>query len=168
MADALQTAKTASQKIMEVDAALEEIFRRNFGMDEEHNKDNMGYQAYATLAVQVAIAFANVFMAIRHPQDHRTYRAVCDLTFGLNSNKFWENNAPFLMPSVHSALNAYRDCADMLSVRTNYGVDDALISSARAQPLELFVLIAYCVGGPPLMTAASLQLKRDLSPYLVG
>ncbi len=150
-----------------VDENLKEIFIRHLNANGDVDA---GYKAYALMAVEVCLALSNVFLAIKNPKDHRTYRAICDLTFQLNTNDFWQKNANVLLPVVHICLNTYRDGASLMAERTarnEYSMFDTLISASRAAPLELFPLVAYLVGGPILMVSASLPLKHDLAPYFL-
>jgi hypothetical protein len=75
------------------------------------------------------------------------------------------------MPLVHMALNAHRDAVALQvdrAKREEYAQGDTLLAAARAAPLEIFPIIAYCFGGPELMLSASLPLKQELAPYLLS
>jgi hypothetical protein len=168
-----EQAQRVVKKNNEIDGAITEILMRNLGLivAEGETKPDVGLMAWGTMAVEVGLALANLFLAIKNPDQHRTYRAICDLTYQLASNDFWQKNAAVLMPVVHSALNAYRDSASLLLERESrgeYSSNDALIAGARTAPLELFPLIAYLVGGPKLMVSASIPLKTELGPYFLN
>lgn len=156
--------RNATKNAAHTDAELYKIFLKHYTSENTAAEANAGIQ----LACQMSVAIMNVFLAIRRPDEHRTYRAICDLTFGLNTNGFWVNNAGVIMPLIHSALNTYRDGVQLtldIGDGDEYGVNDALAAASRLAPLEIFPVIAYLIGGPPLMLAASIPLKQDLAPY---
>lgn len=158
------------QKIVEIDSRLTDIFKQHYRCNEEKDSgpETAGYMAWALLAVDVSIRIANVFLAIKNPKEHRTYRAVCDLTYQLNTNEFWAKNASVILPTMHVALNTYRDGVDFEMRRRElgeYSSYDSLIATSRCAPLEIFPLIAYLVGGPMLMQSESAALKLALAPY---
>jgi hypothetical protein len=164
----LDESKRAAEAVTKIDDVLTEIFLRNFGVSKTATE---GHNAYALAAVEVALSLANIFLSIKNPQEHRNYRAICDTTYHLNTNLFWEKNASVLLPIMHVCLNTYRDGVELKVERTTrneYSSNDALISASMAAPLELFPVIAYLIGGPALMLKSSLQLKKDLAPYFLG
>ncbi len=167
----LEQAQKVAAKNSAIDARIQDILMEHLGLiPKEGQKIDIGLMAYGTMAVEVGVALANIFLGIKNPDQHRTYRGFCDLTYQLNTNDFWQKNAAVLLPVIHVALNAYRDGVALTidkETRGEYSSSDALISSARAAPLELFPLLAYCVGGPMLMLSASLPLKTDLAPYFL-
>ncbi len=155
-------------RMTDLDTQIQDILMRNYGL--LNDKADPGFLAYGMMAMEVANALSNVFLAIKHPEQHRTFRALCDLTYQLNTNDFWQKNAAVLMPAIHVALNAYRDGAVLAAERAErkeYGSNDSLIAASRAAPLELFPLIAYLIGGPALMVSASIPLKVELAPYFL-
>lgn len=165
-----QNIAEVARKVAGIDEKLTNIFMEAFGLTNPENETNAGYMAYGTMAVDVALRLSNVFLALKNPDQHRTYRAVCDLTYELSANEFWHKNANVLMPILHVCLNTYRDGASLLlerAQRGEYSSSDMLISASRAAPLEIFPVIAYLVGGPALMASASLPLKTQLAPYFV-
>jgi hypothetical protein len=91
------------------DNALEAIFKKYFELDGDTHKDNPGYMAWATSAVPVAMALANVIVAINNPESGRSFRAMCDLTYQLGANDFWSKNAAVLVPILTVVLNANKD-----------------------------------------------------------
>lgn len=151
-----------------IDNAIQDILMKHYGLT---SKDQpAAYMAYGMMAMEVAMALVNMFLALKNPSQHRSYKAFCDLTYQLNTNDFWNKNASILLPAVHVALNAYRDGGVLMlerEVRNEYSSDDALIAASRVAPLELFPLIAYCIGGPPLMLQASIPLKTELATYFL-
>jgi hypothetical protein len=155
----------------QVDENLTAIFRKRFELDSEQNKDNPGYQAWGLEAIEVALAMANMVLAIKRPDSGRGFRMAKDLTYGLNANNFWVKNAPVLMPLVTTMLNAHADelniAMDVATYR-EYSGYDALLSSTKCASLELFSMILYLVGGPLLMAVSSTPLKLDLMPYFVS
>lgn len=159
------------QRIVEIDNRLTDIFKTHYrctGDEQETSPDKVGYMAWALLAVDVSVRLANVFLAIKNPKEHRTYRAICDLSYQLNTNEFWQKNASVILPAVHVALNSYRDGVDFELRRREigeYSTYDNLIAASRCAPLEIFPLIAYLVGGPALMQSESVPLKLALAPY---
>lgn len=168
----LEQAQKVANKNTAIDSQIQEILMRNLGLvvREGEPKPEIGLMAYGTMAVEVGIALANIFLAIKNPEQHRTYRGFCDLTYQLNTNDFWQKNAAVLLPVIHVALNAYRDGVSLTidrDIRGEYSSSDALIAAARVAPLELFPLIAYLVGGPGLMLSASIPLKTELAPYFL-
>lgn len=173
MTDVMQAIAKTAKGNAAVDSKIQEILIEQFGINDMEDKDaqSAGYKAYALQAVAVGIAIANMVMALRDPASHRTYTAFCDLTYGLNTNNFWEKNATVILPLVHMWLNTYRDGATFQAERTNhdeYLTHDALIAASRAAPLEIFPVLAYLVGGPVLMVKASAALKVQLAPFLAG
>lgn len=165
-----QAVKSAAAEQIQIDQRFQNIFIEHFGLTEnKENPPTVGHMAYGMLAVDVAVRLANLFLAIK--KDKGVYRVACDLSFQLATNEFWQKNAAVLMPIMHVCLNTHRDGALMLADRTKhneYSTNDVLISASRAAPLEIFPVIAYLLGGPALMVAASLPLKRDLSPYFLS
>lgn len=174
MSDLIGVAQAAARKHNDVDERLKEIFVTQFQLQapaEGEPELEPGHMAYGLLAVDVAIRLANVFLAIKNPTENRTYRAICDLTYELSTNAFWQRNAAVLNPIIHVCTNTYRDGVELLAereARNEYSSYDALISASRAAPLEIFPVIAYLLGGPKLMVSASLPLKRDLAPYFIS
>ena len=164
-----QQAAMVTEATVKLDSRIIEILNKHFKVSDEAIKD-AGYKAYAGLAVEVGVAIANMFLAIRNPDTGRTYRGFCDFTYQLNTNVFWEKNASVLMPLIHMALNTFRDGVFMAverQQRNEYSGADTLIASSRAAVLEIFPVIAYLVGGPVLMVEVSAQLKLDLAPFFV-
>jgi hypothetical protein len=152
------------------DNALEEIFKKYFELDGDIHKDNPGYMAWATAAVPVCMALANVILAINNPESGRSFRAMCDLTYQLGANDFWSKNAAVLVPVLTAILNANKDGIALQVEQDNYkeyALYDKLISGTRVMPLEIFSMVLYLVGGPLLMATSSLPLKLALAPYLV-
>lgn len=164
----LESVTNNAAVVMEIDNRLQAIFIEHFGVDE---KAPAGHNAYALMAVEVAVSLANLFLSLKRPDEHRHYRALCDTTYHLNTNDFWQRNAAVLLPVMHVCLNTYRDGAELVlerTVRGEYSSNDALISASKAAPLEIFPVIAYLIGGPKLMLTASLPLKRALAPYFLS
>lgn len=135
---------------------------------EENEKRNAGYKAAAIMAADVGVAIFNVFRSIQIGQEHRHLRAIMDLCFKLNSNGFWAQHAPRLMPVIQMALNAHVDKVMFLGEkgdRHDLTLYDPLIISGRSAPLEVFSAIAFCLGGESLMLTTSAQIKRSLMRY---
>lgn len=167
MNDIDEKVRTAVKSRTHTDAELYDIFLKHYTAGSEEKID-AGMMSGIQLACHASVALCNIFLAIRRPEEHRTYRAICDLTFGLNTNGFWVNNAGVIMPLLHAALNTYRDGVELTLDTYNkgeYGVNDNLATASRLAPLEIFPVIAYLIGGPPLMLATSIPLKQDLAPY---
>lgn len=172
MTDLMQAVAASAKGNAEVDNQIQQILIEQFGINNMEDKDTQtaGYKAYALEAVQVGVAIANMVMALRNPASHRTYQAFCDLTYNLNTNTFWNKNASVILPILHVWLNTYRDGATFIEERirrNEYSSHDALIAGSRVAPLEVFPVLAYLVGGPPLMLRASAALKVQLAPFLV-
>lgn len=159
------------EAVGEIDKRLMEIFTTTLRIGtNEGEYGSPGYQAYALLAIDVAMSICNMFLAIKNPQSGRTYRMACDLTYGLNTNEFWQKNASILLPAIHVSLNTFRDGAALELEKLEaeaYSSSDELIVASKAAPLEIFPLIAYCIGGAPLMMLTSVPLKQALSPYFL-
>lgn len=158
-------------KQMEVDSKLREIFGKHFELNSKNTENNPGYRAYAGYAVEVAVALSNIILSMKKPNSGRGFRAISDLTYTLNGNEFWVKNAPVLVPVLTIILNSHKDYVDMMLQRTQmeqYAVYDKLIGSAQIVCLEIFSMILYLVGGPMLMSVASLPLKKDLAPYFLS
>lgn len=171
MSTAHDTIRTIITQQASIDNALRAIFAKHFELDSEKMEQNPGHKAYAGYAVEVAVALANLILAIRKPDSGRSFRAISDLTYTLNANEFWLKNAPVLVPVLTTVLNAHKDHMDMLMRRaelSEYASYDKLMSAASSAPLELFSMMLYLVGGPLLMAAASLALKEDLAPYFLN
>ena len=162
----------AAANVAMTDNAWEEIFLRHFGLsDKGKDPEDAGLMAYGLSAVDVAKRLMNLFVAIKNPNSNRAYTAICDLTFQLNTNVFWQKNASVLMPILHVTLNTHRDGVALQlerAKREEYAQGDTLLAASRAAPLEIFPVIAYLFGGPDLMLSASLPLKQELAPYLLS
>lgn len=164
--------KAASDRVSQ-DEALTKIFMQCFGLPTEQPPQEKvaeaGFYAYGMLAVDVAVRLANLFLSIK--RNTGAHQIACDLTYQLATNEFWAKNANVIMPVVHVCLNAHTDGTLLLVERTlreEYSSYDALLSCARALPLEIFPLIAYLLGGPKLQREASLPLKQALAPYFLA
>lgn len=168
MNDALGRVAQVGTRVHNTDVILTELFKEHFGVDAD---EPAAKNAYALLAVDVAMSIANIFLSLKNPGDHRHYRALCDTTYHLNTNDFWTRNASVLLPLMHVGLNTWRDGVELMverSVENEYANNDGLILGSRAAPLEIFPVIAYLVGGPALMVKSSLPLKKALAPYFLG
>lgn len=162
-----QAIRESARKAADLDDRLTDIFKEHFGLNNEDA--DVGYMAYGMLAVDVAVRLANMFISLK--RDKGLLRVMCDLTYQLNTNEFWQKNATVLLPVMHVCLNTHQDGLTLIldrESRNEYSSNDALIAASRAAPLEIFPVIAYLVGGPTLMLTASLPLKRDLAPYFIG
>lgn len=162
----------AASNVAAADTAWEEIFMRYFELtDRGKDPQDAGLMAYGLAAVDVAKRMMNLFVAIKNPASNRTYSAICDLTYELNTNIFWQKNANVLMPLMHAGLNTHRDSIALQvdrARREEYAQGDTLLAACRAMPLEIFPVIAYLLGGSKLMLASSLGLKTELAPYLLS
>jgi hypothetical protein len=161
----MQQVKKVVAKNTGIDGRIEDILIQQFRINDR--EQDPGYKAYACMAVEVGMAFTNIFLALKDPTAGRSYRGFCDLTYQLAQNDFWQKNASVILPVVHMALNAYRDGVSLSLERSEYGVHDNLIAAARCAPLELYPLLAYLVGGPGLMVSTSIPLKNELAPYFL-
>lgn len=162
----------AASNIAVADTAWEEIFMRHFQLEgKKDDPAHVALMAYGLPAVDVAKRLMNMFVAMRNPQSGRSYSAICDLTYQLNTNIFWQKNASMLLPVIHVILNTHRDGVAMQvdrATREEYAQGDTLLAASRAAPLEIFPIIAYGLGGPELMLSASLPLKQELAPYILS
>lgn len=156
------------------DEQLRSIFVEHFGVNQTDGAteaSDPGYKAYALLGIDVAMRIANIFLALKGNKPRRIYRAICDLTYELNTNSFWQKNASVILPLIHAALNTYRDADAFLQQRKaggdTYSSTDTLLAGTRTAALEIFPVIAYLVGGPPLMVQVSAPLKTALAPYFL-
>jgi hypothetical protein len=159
--------QAAAQRV-DLEKRLQEIFKEAFGVNSEDNMSNAGYQAYAYEAIDVSVRFMKMFIALK--KDKGVHDVMCDLVYQLNTNNFWQKNAAILVPILQVILNTHRDGVILLAERANrneYSSNDALISASRAAPLEIFPVIAYCLGGPVLQTTTSIKLKMELAPYIL-
>lgn len=151
------------------DQTLQAIFIEAYNLKETTDKKpEVGHMAYGMLAVDVSMRLANMFLAIK--ADKGVHEVACDLSYELAVNEFWAKNASILVPIMHVALNTHRDGVMLLvekTIRDEYSKYDMLISASQAAPLEIFPVIAYCLGGPGLMVSASLKLKLALAPYFL-
>lgn len=161
----------AYQGIMHEDAQLEKIFVKYLELDTEDNKSNAGYQAWGYSAVGAALILANLIISAKRNTPGRNYRALCDVSFKLNSNDFWVKSSPFLMPLVVVSLNAVKDDivlredAKTLQQMATY---DSVIRGSQMIALEIFVGILYLVAGEEAMARLSTPMKLDLAPYFVS
>lgn len=170
MTDFVAELQESIKKQQKQDEALEAIFKKYLELDTDKHKENPGYLAWATSALPCCVALANVLLAIKYPESHRSFRAIQDLTFQLGANDFWSKNAPVLVPLLTVAINSHKDYVGMVvekSTWQEYSTYDKLISGAQCVPLELFSMILYLVGGPLLMATSSLPLKIALAPYFL-
>lgn len=152
---------------LEIDDRLRTIFMEQYGLMREEN--DPGYKAWGLMGVEVAMCLANVFLLLKDAKTPgRAFKAVCDLSYVMNTNEFWVKNAGIILPVVHMALNAHRDHM-LLAVdrqeRDQYALHDGLMYAAMYAPLEVFTVIAYCLGGPALQANISTTLKLALQPY---
>ncbi len=165
-----QAIRERARATIDLDSALEEIFKEQYGLNPVGDKKpDPGHMAWGLLAVDVSVRLANMFISLKH--DKGMHRVMCDLTYQLNTNEFWQKNASVLLPLVHMCLNTHRDGLTLAlerEVQGEYSTDDALIACSRAAPLEIFPIIAYLVGGPAMMVATSLPLKQALAPYILA
>lgn len=158
-------------KITDEDNALKAIFEKYFEVYTEENKDNPGYQAWANLAIAVALNMANVILSAKRTTPGRNFRALCDVSFRLTQNDFWLKNTGFLMPILILSLNAIKDSAILkedsktLQQAANY---DILLRGTEVVPLEIFTAILYLVGGEEPMNRLSAAMKQELVPYFLG
>lgn len=165
-----EVVRQATAKRASLHESLEAIFLEEFGLLRKAGEEgfDVGYNAWGLLGTDVAIRLAKMFIGLK--RNEGMYEAICDLVYQLSANDFWQKNASILLPVVHMALNAHRDGALLVGdrvARDEYSSSDALISAARAAPLEIFPVIAYIIGGPQLMVAKSLTLKQRLAPYFL-
>lgn len=165
--EAIRSASTERRNLHE---QLQAIFLEELGLlkTSEDEDFDPGYNAWGLAGVDVAIRLAHMFIGLK--RNTGMHEALCDLTYQLNANSFWQKNASVIVPLIHAALNTHRDGALLLAdraIRNEYSSSDALICASRAFPLEIFPVIAYLIGGPQLMAAKSLILKQRLSPYFL-
>lgn len=152
------------------DNALEEIFKKHFELDTDKHKENPGYMAWSSSAVSACVSISNLLLAVKSPESGRSFRGFCDLTYVLGANDFWSKNAGVLVPVLTVILNAQKDFVGMMVEQdqlNEYASYDTLLTGAQAVSLEIFSIILYLVGGPLLMSTASLPLKLDLAPYFL-
>jgi hypothetical protein len=142
--------------------------RKALDMDESENKQDNAYQALTTLAQETAVALANLVVNMKRPDTGRTFRAMYDLTIGLNANLFWSKFAGNLMPLVQAVMQNHLDSVSLQLERGDdkLGPYDKLIMGAEASPLDLFSMILCLVGGPTLQVKNSVILKKELMPLL--
>ena len=126
-------------------------------------------RAYKLLAMEVAVALANVVRVLRRSSEARTFRVVWDLVIGLNTNAFWNQHAKALLPVLHMALVDHLDSVSMQMERgeTKISPYDNLIMGAEASCLQLFSMILFLTGGQELQLKHSVILKKALKPLLM-
>lgn len=162
-------------KQSEQDEVIRKILLQHFDVptneEIQEKPDKIAYRAWALLAVEVGLAMANMIIAMRKPDSGRSFRAMQDLTYVLNSNDFWLKNAPVLVPIITVMMNAHKDgvALKMEAAREQeYTIYDKMTSATGLVALEVFSILLYLVGGPLLMTSQSLPLKIALAPYLIN
>ena len=161
------------------DEMLRRIFMEHFDLPTGEKLDQIenpverdakaGYRAWGLMGIEVALAMANMIIAMKKPDAGRGLRVMQDLTYALNANDFWTKNAPILVPVLTVAINAHKDSVSLkVDAQRNgeYTIYDKLTSASSLVPLEIFSMILYLVGGPMLMSNRSLPLKIALAPYL--
>ena len=151
-----------------LDKHIKDILISYLGLENEENKKNPGYMAYAGMALAVGMSFANLLLVLKKPESNRGTRIIHDLTYILNSNEFWQRNSSFLMPLVIATLNAQTDYVLIASERKNseqYPLYDRVLRGTEMMGLELFTMLLYLVGGPELMAKSSM-LRLELAPLL--
>lgn len=161
-----KTIREATAARLDLQIELEKVFIEAFGINDKNN--DVGYTAWATAGADVAVRVARMFIGLR--RNTGLYETMCDLIFQLNTNDFWQKNASVIIPAMHIALNAHNDYVMLTAERTmrdEYAINDSLITAAKLAPLDIFPVIAYMVGGSPLMLAQSTKLKQRLAPYFV-
>jgi hypothetical protein len=154
------------------DEDVRAAMHRALQLDEHKGKDDPGshaHMAIALLAMEVAVSLANAFVGLRRPTEARYVRLFFDMVVGLNSNAFWGQHAPAIMPLVHTVLMDHLDSVGMQIERgeTKISPWDKLIMGAEASSLAPFSQILFLVGGPALQMAGSVQLKKELMPLLM-
>lgn len=170
MSDNMRTVLDAAKAQTEIDTRLAKIFTKYFEIESEDRKKDAGYQAWAAYALDVSLHLCNLFLSIKKPNSGRGLRALCDLSFNLHANEFWNRNSAFLMPLITVALNSHRNSVELKLEYKNtseYAVHDKVMSAAEFGFLDIFSAVLYLVGGPSLMSAGSLPLKMDLAPYFI-
>lgn len=137
--------------------------------DLEDQAKHTGKMAISLLAIEVAVSLANAFVSLRRPTEHRTFRLMFDMVVGLNTNAFWGQHAPSLLPLWHTILMDHLDSVSMQIERdqTKTSPWDKLIMGAEASVMAPFSQILFLVGGPALQMAGSVQLKKELLPLLM-
>lgn len=152
--------------VIEVNAAIRNILLEQFEVGDA--AQSAGYKAYATLAAEVGVSVANIFLALQNKGAGRTYVALCDLVYQLNANKFWVDNASAIHPLIVSALSAHKD-SGMFELdrhtQDTYALHDGLWYASIYAPLEIFTQIALLLGGPALLNKHSTTIKTALMPY---
>lgn len=155
----------SARKLLQVEEEVSQILTKEFALETE----NEGYKVAAILAIQVCLKLLNVLRAVKNPDAGLGAKMAMDLTVSLNSNSFWKIHGATLMPLLHVALHAQLEYA-VLSIqkqddnrRSSY---DDLIVECKYVGLEMFSMVAFCLGGEDLLLRASMNIKKQLSPYL--
>jgi hypothetical protein len=152
------------------DADVRAAMSRALGTEEKKDDPKeAGYMAAATLAIELATSLANIIVAVRRPEAGRTFRMAYDLVIGMNSNLFWSQHAPALLPLLHTALMDHLDSVALQDERGEVKVSpyDKLIMGAEAAPMAMFSMLLFLVGGPLVQMHGSVLLKKDLMPLLM-
>jgi hypothetical protein len=144
-----------------VRAALLELYD-----SESQNKD---YAAMAISAADVGVRLFNIIYAARNPNSGGTLKALLDLTVGLSGNLFWTKYGAGLMPLLHTSLQAQSDYAILALEKANnptLTAHDDVRAESRLVALEMFVSIAYVLGGMEYMAIKSLEIKKRMAAFL--
>lgn len=163
-----ETAIAKVEKVSKEDAEIRQILVKVFDVEGE---ENAGYKAAALEAVECGVAVINMFLAIRSPDKPRTMRVITDLTMGLNSNQFWQRNAPSLVPMLQAAIFDFFDDTNLAVERSTdnkYILYDGISTAAKLAPVAIVAYMLYLLGGPKLAIANTLILKKQLYKFFVG
>lgn len=157
-----QPATAVLERDEEIRKILLDIFQFHEGLP-------LNEKSVMLMGADLGVKFFNVFYSLRNPNSGLGYRVVMDLTVNLNGNPLWVKHGTVFMPILHAALQAQSDYA-LLSVEKanspNITKDDDIRAECKLAPLEIFVMLAFIVGGQELMQIAAMQLKRRLAPYI--
>lgn len=151
-----------------IDNEIKDILTKQYKIDDPAKTEP--YRAIGLLVLDVSVKLMNVLRSMRFPDAGLGYRAVLDLTVGLNENQFWQKHAAVLVPLLHIAIQAQSDYAILLldrAVNPKSSMFDGVRTESQLVGLEIFVMIGYLFGGQELITNSSINVKQALAPYLV-
>lgn len=120
-------------------------------------------------AAEFLASVASLFMAYRtlletDPDEGALIRALGDLSFGFDTNQFYNTFKGFLHPILLTSINSWLDSVDYRAIllsRDNL-ITRNLAFAGQHMWLELFSATAFCLGGQTLMRDVGSKLKEEI------
>lgn len=149
-------------------SGFEEEIRKQLTEAYAVKENNPDYQTLAAMAVDCGVRIYNILRSAR--KNTGVLAGYLDLVVGLNSNLYWQKHGAALLPLLHTALQAQADYGLLMMEKLDNPQathSDGLITESQMVGIELFVTIAYTLGGQPFMALKSIEIKKRLAPYFM-